>query len=590
MTTSAAITAIIASFARPTCVHRLVTSIRQWYPTLPVVVADDSAPDTREALAPLLADPHCTLVWLPYFSGLSAKRNAAIAHVRTPLTLVCDDDFVFRAETDLGRLAAIIDDGLDVVSLTVEHTAPYLHQFVREGTWLREVSGPHSTFTGASGVVYPLYGLLLNAFLARTAALQTVPWDPALKMHEHGDWFMRAAHLRMTHCSDVVIGHERPSTSAYTDLRRLSVEASASIRLDRLRARGLTHYDGGDHVIDLHDGHGTLQRKPAQAAPPIVVPAGAPVPLAAAVAKAWPTGPQGRRATLPRRGAVVSTGTTTPAPPSTVAVPVGPHGCYLGRPYGVTLSPAPDPVPEALRVLLYGQRVLVLGSGPDPCLPPPDAVDIIVTANGGVVSVPADWPHPVVAVLTPGSLGLDADTREAAPVTDLFTGRTLSAVIFHAGGWTDYDDPLASTWYTRSWRDVVPLRGVGVRCPAIPWGITPTGRDRLIAGLTLGRLTHGVRDPHCDDPRWRINGWSTGLIAAAVAWGAGAAAITLAGITPGCSGHAYPPPDAPDDADADAAPRYHWGGDAALLRVVAALPLPITTTRADLAAATGLRV
>src|SRR5262245_41854678 len=68
----------ISTFARPDCCLRLVESIREYYPDVSVIVADDSTLEHRAQLTPLFKDLHLQLHWLPYDSGLSAKRNAVV--------------------------------------------------------------------------------------------------------------------------------------------------------------------------------------------------------------------------------------------------------------------------------------------------------------------------------------------------------------------------------------------------------------------------------------------------------------------------------------------------------------------------------
>ncbi len=80
------LTAIIKTFERPRILRRLVSSIRRLYPDLKVIVADDSR-------SPVPVDG-VTTIELPYNTGLTAGRNAALREVVTPYFLLLDDDFV----------------------------------------------------------------------------------------------------------------------------------------------------------------------------------------------------------------------------------------------------------------------------------------------------------------------------------------------------------------------------------------------------------------------------------------------------------------------------------------------------------------
>jgi hypothetical protein len=73
-------TAIVKTFERPDCLHSLVESLRRSWPTLPLVIVDDS----RIPYAQQYKDPHTWIMILPNDSGIGLGRNAALAACRTP--------------------------------------------------------------------------------------------------------------------------------------------------------------------------------------------------------------------------------------------------------------------------------------------------------------------------------------------------------------------------------------------------------------------------------------------------------------------------------------------------------------------------
>src|SRR5512146_1925795 len=87
------LTVLIKTFERPHTLARLVKSIRRRYPTLTVIVVDDSRHPE-----PL---PSVETIVLPFDSGVSAGRQAGLDRVTTPYVLVLDDDFVFYRGTHL---------------------------------------------------------------------------------------------------------------------------------------------------------------------------------------------------------------------------------------------------------------------------------------------------------------------------------------------------------------------------------------------------------------------------------------------------------------------------------------------------------
>ncbi len=85
----AKVTFIIKTHDRPQCLRKLLDSLRLYYPTTHVLVADDGELSLRTRQH---ASSH--IVELPYDVGLSAARNAMLERVKTPYFVTLDDDFV----------------------------------------------------------------------------------------------------------------------------------------------------------------------------------------------------------------------------------------------------------------------------------------------------------------------------------------------------------------------------------------------------------------------------------------------------------------------------------------------------------------
>jgi hypothetical protein len=181
------LTAVIKTFERPPIVRRLVASIRRLYPTLRIVVVDDS----REPVALEGAET----VAMPYDSGIAAGRNEGLRHVATKYVLVLDDDYVLYRQTRLDDALALMERypeidimGGQLVDLPLFTTRP-----------LRAVAG--SIFPTSAKARTPIGssigGLTVcekvpTFFIARTERVALVSWDPALKRIDHGDFFTRA--------------------------------------------------------------------------------------------------------------------------------------------------------------------------------------------------------------------------------------------------------------------------------------------------------------------------------------------------------------------------------------------------------------
>lgn len=179
------VTAVIKTFQRPRHCASLVASIRRHYPDLPIVVVDDSRQPGDY--------PGCRLVRLPFDSGLSAGRNAGVAAVETEYVLNLDDDFLFCSRTALGDALSILERHrqIDLLAGTVVDLPLFItHDFRDSGLFptCAEAKIRPGTRIGPALVM----DKVPNFFLARTAAVRSIGWDPALKLFEHADFFTRA--------------------------------------------------------------------------------------------------------------------------------------------------------------------------------------------------------------------------------------------------------------------------------------------------------------------------------------------------------------------------------------------------------------
>jgi glycosyltransferase involved in cell wall biosynthesis len=181
----AKVTAVIKTFERPRRGAALIASIRRHYPDLPIIVVDDSRRPGNYA--------GCRVIRLPFDSGLSAGRNAGLAAVETEYFLNLDDDFLFCSRTAVGEALSILEKHpeIDLLAGTVVDLPLFITHEFREASLFPTDSEPKIAPGTRIGPAIVL-DKVPNFFLARTAAVQAVGWDPALKLIEHADFFTRA--------------------------------------------------------------------------------------------------------------------------------------------------------------------------------------------------------------------------------------------------------------------------------------------------------------------------------------------------------------------------------------------------------------
>ena len=223
------VTVVIKTFERPAVLARLLRSLRREYPTLPVLVADDSRTPAS------LVSPHTRVLALPYDVGLSAGRNRALAEVTTPYFWLLDDDFVFSGTALEPSLAWLREHPrVDIVAGRVVDLPSLVPS-------PRRTRGPREQIDGLRR-----FDFVPHFFLGRTETARALGWDEELTLVEHSDFFERARErlvivedprMRVLHARtlfDLEYMAKRRDVARYVALRR----AKAALRAaERVRAR-----------------------------------------------------------------------------------------------------------------------------------------------------------------------------------------------------------------------------------------------------------------------------------------------------------------------------------------------------------------
>ncbi|MEM8860475.1 MAG: glycosyltransferase [Chloroflexota bacterium] len=203
------VTFIAPTFERPGCILNLLKSIRAYYPAIPVLVCDSSQ-------RPLFDDENHLpngISWftLPYEKGhtLGAARNHLVTQVKTKYFFLCDDDHVINQHTDLGRMFRFLEaEAYDIVG-GCQDKNDY-------GTAIFEQIGDivYQRFFEHHGEIRPgvvRCDRVSNTFLARTAAVNQVPWEDRVYGSEHAEFFLRATWhgLKIAQMNQTYVDHKR---------------------------------------------------------------------------------------------------------------------------------------------------------------------------------------------------------------------------------------------------------------------------------------------------------------------------------------------------------------------------------------------
>ena len=209
------LTAIIKTFQRPAVAQRLVDSIRTRYPSLPILIADDSEEDHQYAGANLLR--------LPFNVGLSAGRNRLLEAVETEYFLLLDDDHVFNENPNLEKwLLALEDNGYDLLAGFVvefrEVKAAFYGTFeLVDGSHLLMHREQH--LRDENGILQCHY--TPNFFIAKTKQIKELgAWKEELKLEEHWEFFYRVYQkIKIGYYPAVSVDHRRETSESYSKFR-----------------------------------------------------------------------------------------------------------------------------------------------------------------------------------------------------------------------------------------------------------------------------------------------------------------------------------------------------------------------------------
>uniref|UniRef100_A0A9J8BI65 Beta-1,4 N-acetylgalactosaminyltransferase n=1 Tax=Cyprinus carpio carpio TaxID=630221 RepID=A0A9J8BI65_CYPCA len=207
---STLVTIATKTFLRYDKLQDLINSIRQFYPTITIVIADDT-----EEPKPVTG-PYIEHFIMPFGKGWFAGRNLAVSQVATKYVLWVDDDFIFTSSTKLEKMVDILErTTLDLVGGAVRevtgYTATYRHIIStdagdKEGDCLHIRTGFHHVIEGFPSCV--VADAVINFFMARTEKIRQVGFDPRLARVGHLAFFIDGlGSLHVGSCDDIIISH-----------------------------------------------------------------------------------------------------------------------------------------------------------------------------------------------------------------------------------------------------------------------------------------------------------------------------------------------------------------------------------------------
>ena len=216
------LTLLIKTFERHYAVNRLVKSIKRHYPDIKIIVVDDSQKPTHI--------DGVEMITLPYDSGISVGRNAALDIIDSKYFLLLDDDFVFSRRQKLGELIAEMEKypNIDILGGRVIDLPFYIVHNFHDTPFTS--NKPEKIKIGTKYGQNKVVTKTQNFFIARTEAVKKVKWNESLKVAEHTDFFTRAhGELTTAFRETLLILHAKtPFDRAYLAKRFRSIKPHVS--------------------------------------------------------------------------------------------------------------------------------------------------------------------------------------------------------------------------------------------------------------------------------------------------------------------------------------------------------------------------
>ncbi|MGE4529142.1 MAG: glycosyltransferase [Rhodospirillaceae bacterium] len=251
------VTVLIKTFERPMCIAWGVTSLKKYYPSLTVLVCDDS----RDPLFGDRSEPLPGVHWLckPFEDGhmVGAGRNFLVDRVKTDFFFLTDDDVQFTSKSDLKSMLDFLQEyDFDMVGGT---QSPWDYGTATFAVDNGELIEKHYDYRGIVAPGFVACDRLSVAFLARHGTVSRVRWEENVGRNEHADFFYRASRqgLKIAQMGRFCMTHKRRCEvcESLSDwLRGLwSGHASKQYRISM--------YGGGESEEEALEAHRKLYQK-----------------------------------------------------------------------------------------------------------------------------------------------------------------------------------------------------------------------------------------------------------------------------------------------------------------------------------------
>ncbi|MCX6785936.1 MAG: glycosyltransferase [Candidatus Komeilibacteria bacterium] len=210
------LTALIVSFFRIEYLELCVKSLREIYPDINIIVGNNGGdPESKRAICQKYQADYYDL---PFDCGICVGRNMLVDLIKTPYTLIGDDDFLYTKDAKLELMLDLIkNSNFDMVGGRA-----------REGGKVRDYQGfieDHGNYMiwrklNDNGAKLQPADITFNFFIGKTEVLKQVRWDESIKIsYEHSTFFidLKRAGFKAAYSPLPIVEHKPPVKISKTD-------------------------------------------------------------------------------------------------------------------------------------------------------------------------------------------------------------------------------------------------------------------------------------------------------------------------------------------------------------------------------------
>ena len=265
------VTAIIKTFLRDEYFFECVRSLRESYPLIKIVVADDGYCDARKQA---FVDEYCDeYVRMPFDMGLPAGRNLLVEkYAKTPYVLIGDDDFLYTQQTNLEALYDLMEV-CDLAGGRVMEAGK-----MRNYQGFIEFQGDHLNYTKLTdrdpadmpqefwdktneGTRYKHCDLTFNFAIMKRDIFKKALWDENIYVaYEHSDFFISVKNAGFTTAftPDACVIHKPEHVKIKNDKEYKTYRSRKSDKkyfFDKWKIKTASDMNNRNDVAPEDDGH-----------------------------------------------------------------------------------------------------------------------------------------------------------------------------------------------------------------------------------------------------------------------------------------------------------------------------------------------